>query len=105
MTETPSQKAHRLVDDGRVEIEQTNGDGHEFPSWLVGVRRFTVRGDSDTYRVRWYPEAMTCTCPAMSEFHVDRCSHVLAAILAWSKAHPDGNVVNVNERRRNAETP
>ena len=93
MTETPSQKAHRLVDDGRVEIEQTTLVQVGEIQTLVEVRQFTVDGDSGTYRVRWYPEAMTCTCPAMSEFHVDRCSHVLAAILAWSKAHPDGNVV------------
>ena len=84
MTETPSVKAHRLVEEGRVSLLASDGE----------ARRFEVVGNTGTYLVRLYPEAWTCTCPAVAEFRADRCSHELAAILHWSVLHRDGNVVN-----------
>lgn len=84
MGENAGEKAHRLHQEGRVRL--VSDDGQE--------RRYEVQGDSSLYLVRWTKEAWICGCPAMSEYGRDRCSHVLAALLAWSASHADGNVVN-----------
>ena len=82
MAESVSAKAHRLYAEGRVQLVEAGTDG---------TRRYQVRGTSALYLVRWHPDGLTCTCPARG-----RCSHELAAILDWSAAHRQGNVVNPN---------
>jgi uncharacterized Zn finger protein len=62
-------KGERLHDTGRVTVR--------------GAYEAFVLGDHGVYLVRAFPGGgLTCTCPVVG----GRCSHVVAALLAWGDA-------------------
>ena len=70
-TATQLEKAQRLVEEGRVEVEVTAPHGCAA----------TVRGDEGAYKVQLWHGAWTCTCP-VQEFHPSQmCSHCAAVEL------------------------
>jgi hypothetical protein len=69
---TVVEKAHRLLDQGRVQLETE-------PAAVL-----TVRGDTGTYRVLVGAHVQVCTCPASS-----RCSHIEAAVALITAKSPD----------------
>ena len=67
-TEGTLEKAARLYTDGRVVF---------MPAKYVA----RVTGDTGTYTVTAHLDSVECNCPAFR--NGIRCSHVLAAMLAW----------------------
>lgn len=67
MTNTMIDKVNRLLEQRRVLM-------------IVGSDRALVIGDSGVWEVTATPDGLYCTCPAGR-----RCSHALAASVAWEE--------------------